>query len=620
MVSSEPKATVKVEDPLFARELGSRLKDQGSALSAAPIPINSQQANCRKVYISWHKSTRSVWVNFGSGDIANRVAQKFNDGRYKCLGMSVKSSVGRWSPSRGGRRGRSNPLAWTIVLSDVRSDATSEDVKDAIKSTQDKPRHVELGFISYSASDAEVSVVVRSYLEKHGPLESFYLVPTKNGKRVKATALFADEADARSACSLNNGPLDILGKGKLTVTTIQSAKIKVSTAVYIATKSEIDLRSKTWKDRHLVLHIYSDTIQRFTTLKVEGSSAQDVANARKMLDGILSGTILKVGDNAVWNPSLGSNRSAYKRLKSIEKELQILIIRDKTKRLLQYYGPPEKFHQAVHQVTDMLREESSSTHGAKQQHDTASTITQGNSGLEIRSVLDTTSKSEGQCPICGYEEPDTPVQTLCKHTYCLECFENCCKYANSTDKDEFRIECQGKGDEGACAKVFGLAELKERLSSSIFEAVLKLSFEKYVQRHSKEFYYCPTPDCGYVYRCTSASNSKPLAYTCPNCLEPICTFCHARHGDYTCAEYKDIESGGYEALEKLKRELNIKDCPKCKTPMEKTEGCNHMTCGGCGAHIFWVCMAVFETTEPCYEHMRNEHGGIGLEELNDFVD
>lgn len=207
MVSSEPMATVKVEDPLFARELSSRLKNQRSALSAAPIPINTQQTNCKKVYISWHKSTRSVWVNFGSGEIANRVAQKFNDGRYKCLGLSVKSSIGSWSLSRGGRRGYSNPLAWTIVLSDVRSDATSKDVKEAIKSIYDKPRHVELGFISYSASDAEVSVVVRSYLEKYGSLESFYLAPTNNGKRVKATALFADEVDARSACSLKTGHL-----------------------------------------------------------------------------------------------------------------------------------------------------------------------------------------------------------------------------------------------------------------------------------------------------------------------------------------------------------------------------------------------------------------------------
>jgi hypothetical protein len=614
MGSSEPKATVKVENPLFARELSSRLKNQKSNLKATPIPINARQLNCRKVYISWHKSTRSVWVNFGSGVIANRVAQKFSEGRYKCLGQSVKSSLGTGSSSRGGRRGFANPSAWTIILSDVPSDATSKDITEAIKSQYDKPRHVELGPISYQASDAEVSVVVRTHLEEHGILESFYLAPTNKGKRVKATALFANETDAKSACSLNNEPLDILGKGKITVTIIQSAKIKVSTAVYIATKSEIDLNSKNWKERRLGLHIYPDTVQRFTTLKVEGSSTQDVANARKTLDQILSGIILTAGDNVVWNPSLSSNGNAYKRLMSIAKELHILIIRNKTQRQLQYYGPIAKLQQTVEQVTDTLREEISMNYDTQQQQNT---IVEDNHAAEVRSMLKIASVFERQCPICLDDEPDTPIQTLCKHTYCLECFENCCKSAASTSKDEFRIECQGDG--GNCTEVFNLAELKDYLSSSAFELVLKSSFEKYIQQHPKDFHYCPTPDCGYVYRCASASNPKPPAYTCQNCLEPICTFCHARHGDYTCAEYKDIESGGYEALEKLKKELNIKDCPKCKTPMEKTEGCNHMTCGGCRAHICWVCMAVFRTSDPCYEHMRKEHGSIGLEELNHLV-
>ncbi|EHK97591.1 hypothetical protein M7I_6643 [Glarea lozoyensis 74030] len=184
---------------------------------------------------------------------------------------SVKSSLAKLSPSRTRRRNHSNPVAWTIVLSDVPSDATPKDVEESIKSPYDKPRHIKLGPISYEASDAEVSVVVRSSLEKHGPLESFYLAPTNKGKRVKATALFADEADARLARSLNNCPINILKKGKLTVAIIQSAKIKVSTAVYTATKGELDAESKTWEEQHLRLHIYQDAVKRFTTLKIEGS-------------------------------------------------------------------------------------------------------------------------------------------------------------------------------------------------------------------------------------------------------------------------------------------------------------------------------------------------------------
>jgi hypothetical protein len=75
---------------------------------------------------------------------------------------------------------------------------------------------------------------------------------------------------------------------------------------------------------------------------------------------------------------------------------------------------------------------------------------------------------------------------------------------------------------------------------------------------------------------------------CLKYFEPLCTSCYSRHGDHTSAGYKDIASGGYEGLAKLKRELNIKDCPKYTTPMEKTEGCNHMAYAGCKAHICYV--------------------------------
>jgi len=96
--SSETKATVKVEDPLFAQELSTRLKNQRSALSAAPVAIDARRTNCRKVHTSWYKATRSVWLNFGSGKIANRLGQKFNEGiqmsRSACQIMYRKEEFG----------------------------------------------------------------------------------------------------------------------------------------------------------------------------------------------------------------------------------------------------------------------------------------------------------------------------------------------------------------------------------------------------------------------------------------------------------------------------------------------------------------------------------------------
>ena len=126
---------------------------------------------------------------------------------------------------------------------------------------------------------------------------------------------------------------------------------------------------------------------------------------------------------------------------------------------------------------------------------------------------------------------------------------------------------------------------RRALSNNILEA----SFAEYMQQHTEAFRYSPTPDCGFFYQCSDESDPGLRAYRCSNCFELVCTHCHARHGDYTCSEYRDIVSGGYEALEQLKKELDIRDCPKCKTPMEKMEGCNHMTCGD-ARHIFAGCV------------------------------
>lgn len=209
-------------------------------------------------------------------------------------------------------------------------------------------------------------------------------------------------------------------------------------------------------------------------------------------------------------------------------------------------------------------------------------------------------EAEEDCPICLCD-PDTPVQPLCGHKYCFGCFDGLCS------NTELPIRCPGGG--GACTAMLKLQDISPYISSATFEALLESSLKTYLTSHSETLRFCPTPNCETVYRCAQTSGSKAASYTCPKCLEQLCTFCHTQHGSYTCVEYKDIASGGYEALQKLREELNIKDCPRCRTPIEKTEGCNHMECSGCKTHFCWVCMGQFSAGE-IYEHMGQVHSGI----------
>jgi hypothetical protein len=65
----------------------------------------------------------------------------------------------------------------------------------------------------------------------------------------------------------------------------------------------------------------------FTTIKVEGNNAKDVADARKTLDGIAAGMTLSESGKAIWNPSLRSNGALYDNIRMIEKELEVKILR-----------------------------------------------------------------------------------------------------------------------------------------------------------------------------------------------------------------------------------------------------------------------------------------------------
>ena len=354
------------------------------------------------------------------------------------------------------------------------------------------------------------------------------------------------------------------------------------------------------------------------------------------------------GDVPFWNPSLVMKGRSLSRLKQIETEFGVLLLRDKVKRQLKYFGSKAKQQAVRRSVVENLSVDPHEEYvidlsdhdfawacrgGFSQINETlghgiasfdvvskpkriiiAGSLAQYRLAVDVLQYKKDSSKSgptdlgDQDCSIC-WTPAESPVHLECRHVYCLECFDGLCKSADAGGTD-FLILCQG--NMGSCGKTLNLPEIKEHLSSTSLEEVLAISFASYTRRRPQEFRYCPTPECGNIYRADTHSK----IYTCTRCLEVTCTSCHEQHGTMSCADFKDLKSGGYEAFEKYKKEMNIKDCPKCKTPIEKTYGCNHMTCGACKAHICWVCLMTFKEAGFCYDHLSAEHGGIfALEDL-----
>jgi len=208
------------------------------------------------------------------------------------------------------------------------------------------------------------------------------------------------------------------------------------------------------------------------------------------------------------------------------------------------------------------------------------------------------------CPVC-FTEPSVPTRLTCGHSWCTSCLER--YLVTAVENKTFPLTCLG--NDASCTQRIPFPLARKILSGDDFAALCEASFFSYVHARTAEFHHCPTADCAQVYR--TASGGAILQ--CPSCLVRICSMCHMKaHDGFTCEEREAEED---KLFYEWAATHDVKNCPGCKTPIERSEGCNHMTCTRCQTHICWECLATFPQGNGIYQHMRYEHGGIGLDEL-----
>ncbi|CAG8445851.1 3629_t:CDS:2 [Acaulospora morrowiae] len=107
-----------------------------------------------------------------------------------------------------------------------------------------------------------------------------------------------------------------------------------------------------------------------------------------------------------------------------------------------------------------------------------------------------------------------------------------------------------------------------------------------VIRKLPNFRWCKAPKCGSGQEHTTGDDS-PIV-TCKACGEKSC-FTHdvPWHKDLTCGEFDEILSTRSNTATRAYYERHTKQCPKCASPIEKNEGCDHMTCY-CGHEFCWL--------------------------------
>ncbi|CUA75644.1 hypothetical protein RSOLAG22IIIB_11891 [Rhizoctonia solani] len=116
--------------------------------------------------------------------------------------------------------------------------------------------------------------------------------------------------------------------------------------------------------------------------------------------------------------------------------------------------------------------------------------------------------------------------------------------------------------------------------------------QKELEQHPN-FVWCTNAQCGKGQIHYEGAIS-PLVI-CYNCHAYAC-FIHRVpwHNNLTCEQYSKHEEANKASEEHI--DMHMKRCPNigCKRPIEKIDGCDHMTCrrpGGCGYEFCWICLA-----------------------------
>ncbi|ETO18077.1 ariadne-like ubiquitin ligase [Reticulomyxa filosa] len=129
-----------------------------------------------------------------------------------------------------------------------------------------------------------------------------------------------------------------------------------------------------------------------------------------------------------------------------------------------------------------------------------------------------------------------------------------------------------------------------------FVEVLNLFYffflKKQKKQCSKDYAFCPGKSCDMTYS-SSAGVAKEV--DCKKCGFSFCWACKQEsHFPASCEVARKWNTKNSDEAENLQWILaKTKKCPKCNVPIEKNQGCNHMTCnksvGGCGHEFCWLC-------------------------------
>ena len=204
-------------------------------------------------------------------------------------------------------------------------------------------------------------------------------------------------------------------------------------------------------------------------------------------------------------------------------------------------------------------------------------------------------QKKGTCQICF--ERGMLLGLTCAHLFCADCWN---QYLGQAVIAEGRVHvlCPAERCTVAVDEDFARARLTLGGSKTL-EQFAHIQLNSFVEGH-RLIKWCPAPHCELASK-AQMNESQRIRCTCGH---NYCFKCSETwHAPIGCALLKvwlkqcndDSETFNWISA-------YTKDCPKCKTAIEKNGGCNHMSCRttSCKHEFCWVCMGDWKSHNGNY--------------------
>ncbi|KAF7833742.1 putative E3 ubiquitin-protein ligase ARI8 [Senna tora] len=210
-------------------------------------------------------------------------------------------------------------------------------------------------------------------------------------------------------------------------------------------------------------------------------------------------------------------------------------------------------------------------------------------GLLENPVMEYKDASEATCGICFDTYPSGEMLDAgCGHPFCSSCWAGYVSIAINDGPGCLLLRCP---DPSCCAAV-GQDMINLLASGEEKEKYCGYFTRSYIEDNRKTK-WCPAPGCDYaVDFCGGRGGGGGYDVTC-HCSCSFCWNCtEEAHRPVDCDTVAKWILKNCAESENMNWILaNSKPCPKCKRPIEKNQGCMHMTCTPpCKYEFCWLCL------------------------------